>query len=268
MIEIKNLHKQFGKLEVLKGIDLAFNRPGTITAVLGPNGSGKTTLIKSILGMVIPDQGEIRVDGELVKDHFAYRARIDYLPQIARFPENLTVRELISMIKDIRGNNSQEEKLIELFDLAPHLGKRLSYLSGGTKQKVNLTLAFMYDSPYLILDEPTAGLDPIALIRLKDFIRQERQKGKTIIVTTHIISLVEELADEIVFLLEGNIYFRGTAQQLREKTREADLEHAIAAILGGEKKSGMIKASLPSGIPYLNGHTVLPVMEQEDAADL
>ena len=114
----------------------------------------------------------------------------------------------------------------------------------------------------------SAGLDPIALIRLKDFIRQERQRGKTIIVTTHIISLVEELADEIVFLLEGNIYFRGTAQQLREQNKEVDLEHAIAAILGGEKKSGMTKASLPSGIPYLNGHTVLPAVEQEDAADL
>ena len=100
------------------------------------------------------------------------------------------MQEVIRLIKTIRGEGANEQPLIDLFGLSPYLDKRLSALSGGTKQKVNLTLALMYDSPILILDEPTAGLDPIALIRLKDFIRQEKQKGKHILITTHIISLV------------------------------------------------------------------------------
>lgn len=238
MIDIINLHKRFGKLHVLQGINLEFRNQGKISAVLGPNGSGKTTLIKCILGMVLPEEGEIKIEGKSIRGESAYRSRIDYLPQIAQFPNNLTVQEVIRLIKDIRGEGANEQQLIDMFGLQPYLDKRLSALSGGTKQKVNLTLAFMYDSPILILDEPTAGLDPIALIRLKDFIRKEKQKGKTILITTHIISLVEELADEIVFLLEGKIYFRGAPGQLKAQYGEEDLERAIAAILTNQKKNG------------------------------
>ncbi|HRF39493.1 MAG TPA: ATP-binding cassette domain-containing protein, partial [Saprospiraceae bacterium] len=115
MIEIRNLHKSYGKLEVLQGIDLGFEQKGRIAAILGPNGSGKTTLIKSILGMVLPDKGEIRVDGQAIRQQWAYRERISYLPQIARFPENLSVRELIAMIKDLRGGHAEDELLIRLF---------------------------------------------------------------------------------------------------------------------------------------------------------
>jgi Cu-processing system ATP-binding protein len=244
MIDIIHLHKRFGKLQVLQGINLEFRDQGKISAVLGPNGSGKTTLIKCILGMVLPEEGEIRVEGKSIRGESAYRSKIGYLPQIAQFPNNLTVQEVIRLIKDIRGEGANEEPLIHLFGLQPYLDKRLNALSGGTKQKVNLALALMYDSPILILDEPTAGLDPIALIRLKDFIRQEKQKGKTILITTHIISLVEELADEIVFLLEGKIYFRGAPGQLKAQYAEEDLERAIAAILTNQKKNGH------------NGHTL------------
>ncbi|MGB0864666.1 MAG: ABC transporter ATP-binding protein [Saprospiraceae bacterium] len=235
MISIKNLYKSFGKNEVLKGIDIDFNASG-ITAVLGPNGSGKTTLIKSVLGMVIPNRGEILVNGKSIKKHWEYRSQIDYLPQIARFPENLKVNDLITMIKDLRSQPSDEQTFITNFGLEPFLDKRLGTLSGGTKQKVNLLLAFMYDNPILILDEPTNGLDPVALIRLKDLVRAERAKGKTILMTTHIMSLVEELADEIVFLLEGKVYFRGKVQALLEAQGEANLERAIAKMLTGKEE--------------------------------
>lgn len=231
MIEIKELHKRFGKNEVLKGLDLTINEGG-IFAVLGPNGSGKTTLIKSILGMVIPQSGTIILNGKTIKKDWSYRKDIDYLPQIANFPNNLSVKELIKMIKDLRANNTSKDiELIELFKLGPFLDKKLGNLSGGTKQKVNLVLTFMFDSPLVILDEPTTGLDPIALIRLKDLINKEKAKGKTILVTSHIMSFVEEIADEIVFLLEGVIYFKGTTQELKTKTNQPDFEHAIASIL-------------------------------------
>ncbi len=230
MIAIQHLHKSFGKNHVLHGIDLSFDQPG-ITAVLGPNGSGKTTIIKSILGMVLPDDGSIRVQGEDIKGKWLYRNQIAYLPQIARFPENLTVSELIRMVKDLNTGTAHDEAMISLFELGPHLDKRLGNLSGGTRQKVNLVLTFMYDCPIIILDEPTAGLDPISMVRLKELIHNQRLMGKTILITTHVMNLVEELADEVVFLLEGQIHFRGSLKKLEELTSERNVERAIAKLL-------------------------------------
>lgn len=230
MVKIEGLHKNFGKNQVLSNLDLIIDKGG-IFAVLGPNGSGKTTLIKSILGMVIPNKGNITVLGENIKKSSNYRHQIDYLPQIANFPSNLKVKELIRMIKDLRGNTTEDKRLIELFKLAPFLDKKLGNLSGGTKQKVNIVLTFMFDSPLIILDEPTTGLDPISLIRLKELIQAEKSKGKTILITSHIMSFVEEVAEEIVFLLEGKIYFKGSISNLKLKTKQQDFEHAIASIL-------------------------------------
>lgn len=230
MIEINNLRKRFGKVEVLEGVSLQIKESG-IFAILGPNGSGKTTLIKSILGMVIPQSGAIHINGQSVKGQWNYRQDINYLPQIARFPENLSVAELIRMIKNLRGKSADDQSLIRLFKLEPFLDKKLGNLSGGTKQKVNIVLAFMFDSPVLILDEPTTGLDPVSLIHLKDLIRKEKEAGRTILITTHIMDFVETMADEIVFLLEGKIYFKGTVAELKKKSDRNDLEHAIATML-------------------------------------
>ena len=230
MVNITNLHKKFGSLVVLNGLELKTPESGII-AVLGPNGSGKTTLIKSILGMVVPQKGEIEVNGQRVKKHWNYRKNIDYLPQIANFPGNLKVQELIDMIKDLRGKEARDQELIELFKLQPFLQKKLNNLSGGSKQKVNLVLCFMFDSPLIILDEPTSGLDPVSLIRLRKLIQREKEKGKTILITSHIMNFVEEISDRIVFLLEGKIYFNGTVAELKTSTGEKDFEHAIANIL-------------------------------------
>ncbi len=230
MVTIENLHKTFGKNNVLKGVNLTINEGG-IFAVLGPNGSGKTTLIKSVLGMVIPNKGSITVLDENIKKNPNYRHKIDYLPQIANFPNNLKVKELIKMIKDLRKPTNNDQRLIELFKLEPFLDKKLGNLSGGTKQKVNIVLTFMFDSSLIILDEPTTGLDPISLLRLKELILAEKTKGKTILITSHIMSFVEEMSDEIVFLLEGKIYFKGTITELKTKTNQPDFEHAIASIL-------------------------------------
>lgn len=233
MIEVNNLYKTFGKVEVLKGLDLTIKKGG-IFAVLGPNGSGKTTLIKSILGMVIPNQGNIKINNEGVIKKHQYRNHIDYLPQIANFPSNLTVNELIEMIKNLRSKSTFDTELIRIFRLDKFLDKKLGNLSGGTRQKVNLVLAFMFDSELIILDEPTTGLDPISLIQLKEIINKEKKKGKTILITSHIMSFVEEVADEIVFLLDGKIYFKGTIKKLKEDTKQKNLEQAIATILRNE----------------------------------
>ncbi len=233
MIEINKLHKKFGKLIVLDGLDLEIKKGG-IFAVLGPNGSGKTTLIKSILGMVIPNAGEIKIRGNSVLKQWDYRNQINYLPQIANFPANLSVNELLSMVKNLRPKEANDKDLIEMFGLEPFLDKKLGNLSGGTKQKVNIVLTFMFDSDLIILDEPTTGLDPISLIHLKEIIQKEKEKGKTLLITTHIMSLVEEIADEIVFLLDGEIYFKGSVAQLKTQTQQTDLEHAIANLMTKE----------------------------------
>ncbi|RMA58712.1 ABC transporter ATP-binding protein [Ulvibacter antarcticus] len=231
MIQIKNLYKKFGKNQVLQGVDLDIETGG-IFAVLGPNGSGKTTLIKCILGMVIPDSGTININDYPIGKSEEYRRNIDYLPQIANFPSNLSVEELINMIKDLRViKTAKDKELIEVFKLAPYLKKKLGNLSGGTKQKVNIVLAFMSDSPLLILDEPTSGLDPISLLRLKELINSEKEKGKTILITSHIMSFVEQVTNDIVFILEGKIYFKGSISELKSKTGQEDFEHAIASIL-------------------------------------
>lgn len=230
MIAVENLEKSFGRQEVLRGIDLHIN-PGRITAVLGPNGSGKTTLIKSILGLVRPDSGRIDFSGQPVRDQWRYRESIGYLPQIARFPENLTVSEVIGLVAGLRKGTPEPEALLRLFRVEDTVNRQLRNLSGGTRQKVNLVLALMYDCPVYILDEPTSGLDPVALIRLKELIRNLRDKGKTILITTHIMNLVEEICDELAFLLEGRIYFRGTPAELMELHTGHNLEASIAGIL-------------------------------------
>ncbi len=233
MIHITDLHKTFGKNQVLKGIDLDID-PGKIYAILGPNGSGKTTLIKCILGMVIPSKGTIEVLGKPIKNGWRYRKEIDYLPQIANFPGNLKVNELIEMIKDLRNAPGQEDELIRIFDLEPHLEKKMANLSGGTKQKVNLILAFMFNSQLLILDEPNTGLDPRALIKLKKLLNKHRGKGKTLLITSHVMQFVEEVADEVIYILEGKIYFKGTTSELKKETGQIDMEHAVAELMKSE----------------------------------
>lgn len=229
MIEVESLYKRFGNNQVLTGLDLQIEEGG-IFAVLGPNGSGKTTLIKCILGMVLPNKGVIKVIGAPIKNTWRYRRQINYLPQIANFPGNIKVKELFRMIKDLRQQTERQEELVSLFGLEQSMNKRLSTLSGGTKQKVNIVLTFMFNSPMLILDEPTTGLDPGSLIQLKKLIKEEKSKGKTILISSHIMQFVAEVADEIIYLLEGKIYFKGKVAELQKKTGQHNLEHAIAAI--------------------------------------
>jgi Cu-processing system ATP-binding protein len=232
MIEISGLNKRYGRLTVLDGLDLEI-RPGAVTAVLGPNGAGKTTLIKSILGLVHPESGEIRFGGEVLGSSSEYRRRIGYMPQIPRYPENLKVGEIISMIRDLRGNPEEvDEELAVAFDLSREMDKPFKALSGGTRQKVSAVLAFLFRAELLILDEPTAGLDPISSSRLKDKVAREKDAGRTIILTSHIMSEVEELADRVVYLLDGRIHFDVEVADFVAGSGETNLERALARQLG------------------------------------
>lgn len=231
MIEIKGISKRFGKLLVLNKVTLKCIR-GECIALIGPNGCGKTTLIKSILGMVLPDDGEILFKGKSIKQDFVYRSEIGYMPQIGRYPENMTIGQVIEMIKNIRQHKgSYDEILYHQFILPEMLNKRMSTLSGGTRQKVSAVLAFLFNPDVLILDEPTAGLDPLATEALKDKIIAEKQKGRLIIITSHQLSELDDLISQIVFMNEGQIVFHKTVDALKEETGELRISKAITKIL-------------------------------------
>ena len=231
MISITGVTKRFGRLHVLQGVNIEVRR-GRITAVIGPNGAGKTTLIKSILGLARPDGGEIVLDGYRVNGDPRYRARIGYMPQLPRFPENLTGRELLDMVADLRGPATvRDDRLARRFRLDSELDKPLRTLSGGNRQKVNAVLAFLFDPDVLILDEPTAGLDPVASRVLKDQILADRDAGKTFVITSHVLAELEELADDVAFLVDGRVAFFGSLAELLVQTGQPTLERAIAHLM-------------------------------------
>jgi Cu-processing system ATP-binding protein len=231
MIEVSNLGKRFGALRVLRGLDLAIGR-GRVTAIVGTNGAGKTTLIKIILGLTRADSGSVSVDGRSIVADDSYRSRIGYMPQIGRFPENLSARDLMALLCDVRGvAGPMDEELIDRLRLADELHKPIRTLSGGTRQKVNAVLAFLFQPEILVLDEPTVGLDPVSSGILKDKILAERGTGRTVVLTSHIMSDLEELADDVAVLSDGTVGYAGTLFDLERITRQKNLERAVAAMM-------------------------------------
>jgi len=231
ILTVSGLHKSFGDLHVLTGIDLDFE-PGSATAIIGPNGAGKSTLLKCVLGLNRPSEGRIHVGGKPIDRDVAYRANIGYMPQAPAFPENLTGREVVALVQSIRRETSRNDReLTDLFELNGEMEKPVRTLSGGTRQKLSAVLAFMFEPGILILDEPTAGLDPVAATTLKDHIRRVRDEGAAVILTSHVMADLEELCDRVVFLIGGRIRFDGTLGAIRERTGERRLERAIASLL-------------------------------------
>lgn len=231
MIEVTRLEKRFGALQVLRGVDLAM-LGGRVTAIVGPNGAGKTTLIKIILGLTRADSGSVCIDGRPIGANDGYRSRIGYMPQIGRFPENLSALDLMALLRDMRGaDGAADDELIERLRLTDELRKPIRTLSGGTRQKVNAMLAFLFRPEILILDEPTVGLDPVSSGIVKDKILAERGAGRTVVLTSHIMSDLEELADDVAFLADGRIGYAGTLFELKRITRQNNLERAVAAMM-------------------------------------
>ena len=231
MIEVSSIYKTFGKFEVLK--DVSFNAmPGQCIALIGPNGCGKTTLIKTILGMTLADSGNMKFLGkDIGKDH-TYRNGIGYMPQKTKFPENMTVEQVINMISDIRGEKFRlDDELIETYQLESIYSKRIRTLSGGTRQKLGASIAFMFSPSLLILDEPTAGLDPISSEILRKKIIKEIKKDKSTIISSHVLSELDEIATHVIYMQEGRIMFQKSVEELKQMTGEERLTKIITKMV-------------------------------------
>lgn len=240
MISIKKINKEFGKLQALANVDLDLSM-GKSYALVGPNGSGKTTLIKSILGLVIPSSGEIVFENRSIINEWHYREKIGYMPQIGRYPENITIGQLIDMMKNIRKNSPElDDSLIEAFRLYKIYDKRMHALSGGTRQKVSAALAFLFKPPVLILDEPTAGLDPVSVELLKEKILNEKANGRLLIISSHILSDLDDLTTHMVYIFEGKVHYNNTIQALKIETHEEKLSKAIACMIGQKQLTDSI----------------------------
>ncbi|MEP7127437.1 MAG: ABC transporter ATP-binding protein [Chitinophagales bacterium] len=235
MIVVNNLTKSFNGLKALDGISISCQR-GECVALIGPNGSGKTTLIKCILGMVVPGGGEILFDEKNIAKDWKYRKKVGYMPQSGRFPDNMTMKQVFAMMRDLRKEDavSFDEELMEQFGLYALMEKRMRTLSGGTRQKVSAALAFLFNPDVMILDEPTAGLDPLSSEILKEKIRKEKEQGKLILITSHILSDLDEVVTQVIYLQDGKLKFHKSVEELRSDTAETKLSKAIAAVMRSE----------------------------------
>ncbi|MGB4399778.1 MAG: ABC transporter ATP-binding protein [Daejeonella sp.] len=231
MISINNISKHFGKLTALNNVSTTCDR-GECIALIGPNGSGKTTLIKSILGMVLPDSGTITFKGKNIAGNWQYREEIGYMPQIGKYPDNMTIGQILDMMKDIRNKKTAlDEDLIRSFSIDRLMDKRMRTLSGGTTQKMSAALAFLFNPAVLILDEPTAGLDPVASELFKQKIIAEKMKGKLVLITSHILSDLDDLVSRVIYMQDGNLVFHKSIEELRHDTGEERLVKSIAQVM-------------------------------------
>lgn len=232
MIVARHLSKSFGRLRALDDFSVTMNR-GQSVLLIGPNGSGKTTFIKCMLGLVLPNKGELTLDGENLLQNPALRRAIGYMPQIGRFPDHLRVGQIFEMMREIRCGTftRTDEDLVEAYGIDKIAHKAARTLSGGTRQKVSACLAFLFDPDILILDEPTAGLDPVAAEILKEKVRAERAKDKLILMTSHILSDLDEITSDVLHLIEGKLQFYRSIDELMSEHGDEKLGRVIARIM-------------------------------------
>ncbi|WP_459549835.1 ABC transporter ATP-binding protein [Nocardia sp. X0981] len=229
-VAISALRKTFGRTTALDSLDLEV-RQGEVHGFLGPNGAGKTTTIRILLGLLRPDSGSVRLlGGDPWRDAVALHRRLAYVPGDVELWPNLTGGEAIDVFARLRGtvNKNRREELIERFDLDPT--KKARTYSKGNRQKVALIAALASDADLFLLDEPTAGLDPLMEVVFQDVVAEVKARGGTVLLSSHILAQVEKLADRVSIIRSGRVAQTGTLTELRHLTRttvEAVTERSI-----------------------------------------
>jgi ABC-2 type transport system ATP-binding protein len=234
VIEVRALRKSFGRTTALDGLDLEV-RTGEVHAFLGPNGAGKTTTIRILLGLLKADGGRaVLLGGDPWQDAVALHRRLAYVPGDVTLWPGLTGGEIIDLLGRLRGglDPKRRQALTERFDLDP--AKKARAYSKGNRQKVALIAALASDAELLLLDEPTAGLDPLMEATFRDCITEERQHGRTVLLSSHILAEAEALADRVTIIRAGRTVETGTLAEMRHLTRELiDAELAGPVSLAG-----------------------------------
>jgi len=231
VIKTERLTKAYGEHRGIIELDLEVAE-GEIFGFLGPNGAGKTTTMRVLLDLIRPTSGRAEVFGiETTVDPTAIHRRVGYLPGEFDLYDRLTGAQTIEYFGNLRGGIDRDyvTRLIDMLDLDP--SRRFREYSKGNKQKVGLIVALQHRPDLLILDEPTAGLDPLASEILKEKIQKEKNKGKLILITSHILSDFDELTTHVLYLQEGNIEFNGDMANLRKLTGEDKFGKAIASLM-------------------------------------
>jgi len=219
-LTIAGLAKDYGRVQAVRGIDLEV-RPGEVFGFVGPNGAGKSTTIRCILDLLRPTAGEIRVFGEDPRaGGAAIRERLAYVPGELRLPERLSARQFLGSIGRLRSrfNRDRTDELADRFKL--DLDRPIRHLSSGNRRKVAVLAAFLTDADLLILDEPTGGLDPLMQHEFLQLVRERRDAGATVFLSSHILSEVQSVADRLAVLRSGKIVASGTVDEVRGLARQ------------------------------------------------
>jgi ABC-2 type transport system ATP-binding protein len=219
VIELKGLQKRFGKFQALHNVSFSVHA-GEVVGFIGPNGAGKSTTIRILLGIIKRDAGIARIFGKDVwKESFDIHKRISYVPGDVSLWGNLTGGEIIDLFLKLHGGGSQQKRdsLIQRFELDPK--KKAKTYSKGNRQKVALIAALSVDSDLYIFDEPTSGLDPLMEAIFQEEVEKLKKEGKAILLSSHILSEVERLADKVVIIRQGKVVESGTLEELRHLTR-------------------------------------------------
>ena len=213
ILECKNLVKTYANSEALKGIDLTINR-GRIVGLLGPNGSGKSTLIKLANGLLTPSSGEILING--LKPGIETKKIVSYLPEMTYLNDWMKVSDIINFFRDFYDNFNPEKahEMLQKLNINPN--DKLKTMSKGTKEKVQLILVMSREADLYLLDEPIAGVDPAARDYILNTIITNYNKNATIIISTHLISDIERILDDVVFISYGKIFLTKSVDEIRE----------------------------------------------------
>lgn len=239
IITLKNVFKNYGSKQVLKGIDLSV-KPGEVIGYIGPNGAGKSTTVKILCGLISDFEGQVFIKGINIKeDPLTIKGMIGYVPELAELYEVLTPMEFLSLMGELY--NIQEEiaqeravKMLTAFGLGNNLHQRMDSFSKGMRQKVLITSGLLHNPDIIILDEPLSGLDANSVIIVKELISKLAREGKTIFYSSHMMDVVEKVSSRIILINEGVVVADGTFEELKQQQGNQSLEKIFATLTKNE----------------------------------